>query len=723
MLTSRLLALVCLGPSMAVSNAWAGDLHVPTDYPTVQSAIHAAAAGDVIRLAPGTYQGTVVVEKGGISIVGAGAESTALVSDGAPWAVVVSSCGLGEADLVRLVGCRIRGIGGGGVVAGGSRLVVQDCVVADSPDVALQANDAARVLASRCEFAGNGYGAKQGGADTELRLTDSVLTANTYGACAVGSGGRLVAERCTVSGNHAGVFIYAAGRCALTDCSVSSNAWVGVAMGGYGGPGGCDLDVAGGEIASNGSDGITCADGSRVTIGQGVATSGTRMTANGQSAIACSGGSTATVVDAELSGSPWAGVSCEGASHASLEDCRLAGNYAGIWANGESSVAADRCTVADSDYYGAACLAGSTLSLRSSTLEGAPFGAYFSLATGEVTGSTLAGNAVYGIVCSGSSPLLANNTVEGNGYAGILNTADWGPDFEPGTADDGPLANPRISGNTIGGNAGGGIANYDTRPANADTLAADNTFGDDNGPFRIAQLWLGRARVVSGGVGVDGAAVTAMDAAGRIVTLVTGAGGYSSWGWFTQYRVYNDSAREDMNPYTVTASSGSTNRTVTYAWDGLPKPYGADVNGRYQTAIVELGAPPAITDVTGPAAPVSVGATVSAQARFTDPDAADTHVATWAWGDGTTSSGTVSEPAGDAPGHMAGHHVYAAPGVYTVTASVMDAGGLADERALRFVVVYDPDGGFVTGGGWIASPVGARPAAPSLTGKASFGFN
>lgn len=39
------------------------------------------------------------------------------------------------------------------------------------------------------------------------------------------------------------------------------------------------------------------------------------------------------------------------------------------------------------------------------------------------------------------------------------------------------------------------------------------------------------------------------------------------------------------------------------------------------------------------------------------------------------------------------------------------------------VVVYDPDGGFVTGGGWFDSPLGAYTANPNLTGRASFGFN
>jgi len=38
------------------------------------------------------------------------------------------------------------------------------------------------------------------------------------------------------------------------------------------------------------------------------------------------------------------------------------------------------------------------------------------------------------------------------------------------------------------------------------------------------------------------------------------------------------------------------------------------------------------------------------------------------------------------------------------------------------VVVVDPNGGFVTGGGTIDSPAGAFAANPALTGQANFGF-
>ena len=54
-----------------------------------------------------------------------------------------------------------------------------------------------------------------------------------------------------------------------------------------------------------------------------------------------------------------------------------------------------------------------------------------------------------------------------------------------------------------------------------------------------------------------------------------------------------------------------------------------------------------------------------------------------------------------------------------------DDDGDYGESIFQYVVVYDPEGGFVTGGGWIDSPEGAcrlTDACEGATGKASFGF-
>lgn len=65
----RLLAtLIALGAAAA---AGAAPLNVPGDFASVQEALDAAQEGDVVMLAPGTYEGTLTL-RGGISLVGMG---------------------------------------------------------------------------------------------------------------------------------------------------------------------------------------------------------------------------------------------------------------------------------------------------------------------------------------------------------------------------------------------------------------------------------------------------------------------------------------------------------------------------------------------------------------------------------------------------------------------------------------------------------------------------
>jgi PKD repeat protein len=127
--------------------------------------------------------------------------------------------------------------------------------------------------------------------------------------------------------------------------------------------------------------------------------------------------------------------------------------------------------------------------------------------------------------------------------------------------------------------------------------------------------------------------------------------------------------------------------------------------------------PPTIDAINAPVDPVALSdQPLSVEVIFSDPDAGDVHEVTWAWGDGKsdTQAGATS-PA------TAGH-TYDEPGVYRVTVTVTDAAGEWDRQAYEFIVVYDPRGGFVTGGGWTWSPAGAYADDLDLEGKASFGF-
>ncbi|HSQ33056.1 MAG TPA: hypothetical protein VLN49_24550 [Gemmatimonadaceae bacterium] len=124
--------------------------------------------------------------------------------------------------------------------------------------------------------------------------------------------------------------------------------------------------------------------------------------------------------------------------------------------------------------------------------------------------------------------------------------------------------------------------------------------------------------------------------------------------------------------------------------------------------------------------PIQKGTTIGLTSSFTDADVdqSKNYTVTVNWGDGsaiTTQSDMTS------PGAISGAtHSYTTTGVFTVTVSVTDkvntvATGTAIQTYM-YAVIYDPNGGFVTGGGWIMSPLGAYVADPSLTGKANFGF-
>jgi len=130
-----------------------------------------------------------------------------------------------------------------------------------------------------------------------------------------------------------------------------------------------------------------------------------------------------------------------------------------------------------------------------------------------------------------------------------------------------------------------------------------------------------------------------------------------------------------------------------------------------------LNQPPEILSIQVPVEPISITSTLNVSGTFVDPDNLDVITAVWDWGDGETSSGTVSDST------VIGEHNYSSPGVYTVSLLVTDSFQVSDTMTSNeYIVIYDPEGGFVTGGGWVWSPGGAYTPNLSLTGKATFGF-
>ncbi len=122
---------------------------------------------------------------------------------------------------------------------------------------------------------------------------------------------------------------------------------------------------------------------------------------------------------------------------------------------------------------------------------------------------------------------------------------------------------------------------------------------------------------------------------------------------------------------------------------------------------------PRLLNLNVPIDPVSIGSSTSISVDYEDNNLVEAIID---WGDGAISYGDIQETT------ISGKHSYTIPGVYVLSIKVWDACGETTEIIHQYIVIYDPAGGFVTGGGWIYSPVGAYPANPLLEGKANFGF-
>jgi len=198
------------------------------------------------------------------------------------------------------------------------------------------------------------------------------------------------------------------------------------------------------------------------------------------------------------------------------------------------------------------------------------------------------------------------------------------------------------------------------------------------------------------------------------------------------------SASDNCSGYTIaytltgaTTGSGANNAsgrtfnlgttTVTYTITDIA---GLTASCWFTVTVVNPGP---VVSLTGPASDslYAINTPVNFTAIFTDAGGG-MHTGTWML-DSISQAAAIVEPSGATPGSANATYTFTAPGVYTVKLTVNDScGGSGTATQIGgmdlLVVVYDPSSGFVTGGGWINSPVGAYVANPSLTGKANFGF-
>ena len=232
-------ALMVPVPSMAAV------LRVPSDYPTIQSAVDHAQDGDKIRIAAGTYLENLAIGKD-VALEGAGAGSTFIDGSGAPDSTVLVT---GDVTIEKVT---IRGgsgrvhlpdhgitIGGGvenqgtltlskcvverntaesgGGIDNGGELILTDCTVRGNTATFSSGGGIYNygggevtlvrtiVCGNEAEFAGAGIANEVG----EVRLSETAVTGNVAGLNGWGEGagvansGELEIRRSLLSSNHA----------------------------------------------------------------------------------------------------------------------------------------------------------------------------------------------------------------------------------------------------------------------------------------------------------------------------------------------------------------------------------------------------------------------------------------------------------------------------------------------------------------------------------------
>lgn len=135
--------------------------------------------------------------------------------------------------------------------------------------------------------------------------------------------------------------------------------------------------------------------------------------------------------------------------------------------------------------------------------------------------------------------------------------------------------------------------------------------------------------------------------------------------------------------------------------------------------------PPVVTNVAASPNPVAIGATVTLTADASDAATGGSNItgAQYSIDGGAWVAMTATDLAFDesAESVRATFAAPATPAIYDVCVRATDATGSTSSDVCTSLVVYDPNAGFVTGGGWIESPPGSA-ATLQLTTVWNQGF-
>jgi hypothetical protein len=177
------------------------------------------------------------------------------------------------------------------------------------------------------------------------------------------------------------------------------------------------------------------------------------------------------------------------------------------------------------------------------------------------------------------------------------------------------------------------------------------------------------------------------------------------------------SSADNCSGHTIAQTGGPSNGSQFPVGTTVVTYTATDVGGNTYSSsfsVTVSNSAPVINTVSASSYLFAVNNSVTLSVNFSDTNVTGAVIT---WDDGTNS--TITNPANT----FTANKIYTTAGVYTVKIKLTDACGLITEKEIsEYIVVYDPSGAFVTGGGWIESPAGASVQYPDAVGKANFGF-
>jgi hypothetical protein len=372
-----------------------GDGSVDAPFRTLGPALASAAAGATIVLAPGRYEGSLVVDDA-VTIAGAGADATHLVAaDGEPGIVA-------NADLT-LRGVAVEGATVAGVWLRGAEATLEDCAVRGT-----------RASADG-EF---GFGV--------LAVEESALTMT----------------RCALTENAGPGLLVHTGQATVDAAVVSDNGGAGIR---FEQPGG-DVSVRGSEVRGNVESGIAVFGGRGIILQNRV--TGTRPgrggSADGIVVAALTDEHDAVLAEAEariaedneVEDNARAGILVGGGARGIILQNYVAGNArAGVWLQEHAEVQVERNRLERNAFVGIAATGGAhgiilqnfvadtRMGEDQQGLERVTVGdaiGLFDEARAEVSENDLRGSARAALVADGVTGEIAGNRLEGNARGIIL---------------------------------------------------------------------------------------------------------------------------------------------------------------------------------------------------------------------------------------------------------------------------------------------------------------